>query len=86
MKTYILVWLSLIILTGIAVATAGMDFGKLGLTLALAVAFIKSALILSYFMHLKEQRKIKFIRWMIPGILALLVLFIGLTFLDIALR
>ncbi len=86
MKTYLFVWLSLIVLTGIAISTAGMDWGKWGLALALVIAFVKSGLILNYFMHLREQRKMKLIRWMIPGILAILVLFIVLTFLDIGLR
>ncbi|MCX8116989.1 MAG: cytochrome C oxidase subunit IV family protein [Desulfobacterota bacterium] len=86
METYVRVWLILIVLTGLAVSTAGMDIGKGGLVLALFIAFVKSGLILNYFMHLREGKKIRLIRWMIPGILALLVLFIGITFLDIALR
>lgn len=86
MNTYIYVWVSLVILTGISISTAGMDWGRWGLTLALVIAFIKSGLILNYFMHLKDQKKIKLVRWMIPGIFVILVLFIGLTFLDVALR
>ncbi len=73
-------------LTGLSVSTAGRNWGRWGLTLALLIAFIKSGLILNYFMHLKDQKKMKWIRWMIPGIFAILVFFIGLTFLDIALR
>ncbi len=86
MKTYTLVWLSLVILTGVAVSTAGMDWGRWSLGIALFIAFVKSGLILNYFMHLKEEKQIKWIRWLIPGILAILVLFMGLTFLDIAFR
>ncbi len=86
MHLYFRIWLILIVLTGLAVSTAGMDLGKWGLLLALFIAFIKSALILNYFMHLREQKRIPLIRWMIPGILAVLSLFIGITFLDIALR
>lgn len=86
MTLYIRVWFILIALTGMAVSTAGMDLGRWGLVLALFIALIKSGLILNYFMHLREQKKIKLIRWMIPGVLAVLVLFIGITFLDIALR
>jgi cytochrome c oxidase subunit 4 len=85
-KTYILIWLSLVVLTGIAVSTAGMDWGGWSLGVALGIAFLKSGLILSYFMHLKDKRELRLFRWMIPGVLAILILFIGLTFLDIAFR
>lgn len=86
MRTYTLVWLSLVILTGVAVSTAGMDWGRWSLGITLFIAFVKSGLILNYFMHLKDEKQIKWIRWLIPGILAILVLFMGLTFLDIAFR
>lgn len=86
MKTYILVWLSLVILTGIAVSAAGMDWGGWSLGVALGIAFLKSGLILNYFMHLKDERGLRLFQWMIPGILAILILFIGLTFLDVAFR
>jgi cytochrome c oxidase subunit 4 len=85
-KTYILVWLSLVVLTGIAVSAAGMDWGGWSLGVALGIAFLKSGLILNYFMHLKDERGLRLFRWMIPGILAILILFIGLTFLDVAFR
>ena len=86
MKTYILVWLSLVVLTGIAVSAVGMDWGGWSLGVALGIAFLKSGLILNYFMHLKDESGLRLFRWMIPGILAILTLFIGLTFLDVAFR
>jgi cytochrome c oxidase subunit 4 len=86
MKTYLRVWLSLVILTGIAVSAAGMDWGRWSMAVALGIAFLKSGLILNYFMHLKDEKGIRFIRWMVPGILTVLILFVGLTFLDIAFR
>jgi cytochrome c oxidase subunit 4 len=85
-KTYILIWLSLVVLTGIAVSAAGMDWGQWSMAIALGIAFLKSGLILNYFMHLKDERGLRLFRWMIPGILAILILFIGLTFLDVAFR
>ena len=86
MKTYILVWLILVVLAGIAVSVAGMDWGGWNMAVALVIAFLKSGLILNYFMHLKDERGLRLFRWMIPGILAILTLFIGLTFLDVAFR
>jgi cytochrome c oxidase subunit 4 len=85
-RTYVLVWIGLLILTGITVSVAGMNLGRLSISIALAIAAIKSGLVLNYFMHLKYEKGLLLFRLMIPGILALLVLFIGLTFFDVAFR
>jgi cytochrome c oxidase subunit 4 len=86
LKTYILVWLGLVVLTGVAVSVAGMDLAGWSTAVALIIAFLKSGLILLYFMHLREGGELRFLRWMIPGVLAILFLFTGLTFLDVAFR
>jgi len=85
-KTYIFIWLSLVVLTGGAVSAAGMDLAGWSTVVALVIAFSKSGLILLYFMHLKEEKGLRLLRWMIPGVLAILFLFIGMTFLDVAFR
>lgn len=85
-KTYVWVWMILIFLTGLTVSFAGMDWGRWGMVILLLVATIKSSLILNYFMHLRYEKKIRLFRWIIPGILLLLVLFIGFTFLDVVFR
>ena len=84
-QTYILVWLGLVTLTGITVSMAGMDLGRLSIGIVLAIAAIKSGLVLSYFMHLKYETGLLF-KLMIPIVLAALTIFIGLTFTDIAFR
>ncbi len=84
-QTYIRVWLGLMILTGVTVSMAGMNLGRLSIGIVLAVAAIKSGLVLSYFMHLKYERGLLF-KLMIPIVLAVLTVFIGLTFTDIAFR
>jgi cytochrome c oxidase subunit 4 len=84
-QTYILVWLGLVILTGITVSMAGMNLGRLSILIVLAIAAIKSGLVLSYFMHLKYETGLLF-KLMIPIVLAVLTIFIGLTFTDIAFR
>jgi len=83
--TYVWVWVGLMILTGITVSVAGMDFGALSISVALIIAGVKSGLVLSYFMHLKYEKELIF-KLMIPGILALLLLFIGIVFTDVAFR
>ncbi len=85
-RTYVLVWLVLIALTGITVSVAGMNLGRWSISIALVIAAIKSGFVLNYFMHLKYEKGIRLFKWMIPGILALLVLLIGLTFFDVAFR
>jgi cytochrome c oxidase subunit 4 len=85
-KTYVLVWVGLLILTGITVSLAGMDLGRLSVAVVLIIAGLKSALVLNFFMHLKYEKGLLLFKWMIPGILAILVLFIGITFFDVAFR
>lgn len=54
---YILVWLSLMILTGVTVTVAGINFGALTIAAALIIASIKSYLVLTIFMHLRVENK-----------------------------
>jgi cytochrome c oxidase subunit 4 len=84
-QIYILVWLGLVILTGITVSMAGMNLGLLSIVIVLSIAAIKSGLVLSYFMHLKYETGLLF-KLMIPIVLAVLTVFIGLTFSDVAFR
>ena len=84
-RTYIWIWLGLVILTGITVSMAGMSLGRSSIVIVLAIAAIKSGLVLSYFMHLKYEKGLLF-KLMIPIVLAVLTIFIGLTFTDVAFR
>ncbi len=81
---YILVWLALVILTGITVFVAGLNVGHLTVLAALFIAALKSTLVLSYFMHLKYERGGFHI--LIPLVLVTLAIFLGLTFSDVAFR
>uniref|UniRef100_A0A832DMH5 Cytochrome-c oxidase n=1 Tax=Ignavibacterium album TaxID=591197 RepID=A0A832DMH5_9BACT len=55
---YVLVWLALMALTGITVAVAGINFGKLTVATALTIATIKTYLVLTIFMHLRSESRI----------------------------
>ncbi len=55
---FILVWLSLMILTAITVAVAGINLGALTVATALAIACIKSYLVLTIFMHLRVEQTV----------------------------
>src|SRR3972149_5090857 len=73
-RIYVLVWLALVILTGVTVSVAGMNLGRWSVFVVLIIAAIKSGLVLNYFMHLKYEKRIRLFKWMIPGILAVLIL------------
>jgi cytochrome c oxidase subunit 4 len=84
-QTYILVWIALVILTGTTFSVAGRELGNWTVFIALAIAGTKSGLVLNYFMHLKSERLFIF-RVIIPLVMAVFLVFILLTFSDVAFR
>jgi len=84
-KTYALVWMILVILTGMTFSFAGMDLGGWTALIALAIAGTKSGLVLNYFMHLRSERLLIF-RVIIPLVMVVFLVFILLTFADLAFR
>jgi cytochrome c oxidase subunit 4 len=83
-QTFVLVWIVLLILTGITVAVAQFHFGALNVWIALGIATIKSALVIAFFMHLKDETPL--FKLALLAALAILAIFIGLTFLDVLYR
>jgi len=84
-KIYIWVWLGLIILTGTTVSVAGRNLGGWNFLIVLAIAGTKSGLVLNYFMHLRSE-KMAIFKVIIPLVLAVFLVFIILTFSDVAFR
>ena len=82
--TYTLVWLGLVLLTGLTIALSGVPLGRLSVLGAILIASVKSALVLSFFMHLRYERWI--FTAIFLGTMVVLAIFIGLTFFDIAYR
>lgn len=83
-RTFILIWVALLILTGVTIAVSRVDLGALNVWVALGVASIKSSLVIFFFMHLRQESNLFKI-----GLLTMLVIlavFIGMTFLDILYR
>ncbi|MBI5057363.1 MAG: cytochrome C oxidase subunit IV family protein [Nitrospirae bacterium] len=80
-KTYVIVWLCLLILTVLTVAVSGMKLGMSGSLTSVIIATLKASLILLFFMHLKYER------FLITAMLLLTVMtiavIIGLTFFDV---
>ena len=84
-KTYVWVWIGLILLTGITASVAGADLGQWNVFIAVAIAGTKSGLVLNYFMHLRSERLLIF-KVIIPLTLLVFLVFIILTFSDVAFR
>jgi len=77
---YILVWLVLMILTGVTVAVAGINLGNITVATALTIAIIKSYLVLTFFMHLKSESAT--FRIFVGVALLFLLISIALLFTD----
>jgi cytochrome c oxidase subunit 4 len=56
-KTYILIWLGLMILLAATLIAAAFDLGWLNLAIALAIAVCKALLIAIFFMHLRVSSR-----------------------------
>jgi cytochrome c oxidase subunit 4 len=79
-KTYIGVFLALMVLTALTVAVAFKNFGFMNDVIALTIAVIKMMFVVMIFMHLKYSLKLL---WLVAGagILWLIIMF-SLTLTD----
>jgi cytochrome c oxidase subunit IV len=55
-KTYIHIFLALIILAGATALLSKLDLGRFNVTVALGIALVKAGLVAAFFMHLRESR------------------------------
>ena len=83
-KTYTLVFLALIALTGITTAVAYLDLGHLSVVVALAIAVVKMLLVALFFMHLRHSTVLT--RIVVAGGLLWLAILIGLSMSDFLTR
>jgi len=82
--TLVRVWLLLLLLTAILVFASRVYHELLSVAAMLTLTPLKAGLVFFYFMHLKYEKP--FLKVMVLVTLAVLILFIGLTFLDVSLR
>ncbi len=80
-KTFIFVWIALVVLTATTITVAGLHLGRFSMLTALVIASIKASLVLWFFMHLKYEKRVFKILLLVP--IATLTFIIGLTFFDI---
>ena len=83
-RTFILIWLALLILTGITVAVAQVNLGALNVWVALGIATLKAGLVVAVFMHMQYETPL--FKLALLAALAILAIFIGMTFLDVLYR
>lgn len=83
-KTFLVIWIILLILTAVTVAVAQYNLGALNIWVALGIATLKSALVIAVFMHMKYESLL--FKLALLSALAILAIFIGLTFVDVLYR
>jgi cytochrome c oxidase subunit 4 len=83
-RVYILVFLALLVLTGVTAGVAFIDLGPFNLIVAIAIACLKASLVVLFFMHIAYSSKLtKAI--VISGVGTLLILF-SFTLFDLVAR
>jgi cytochrome c oxidase subunit 4 len=82
--TFIKVWVALVVLTGLLVGLSLTHRPNLALLGLLVITPTKASLVLFYFMHLKYESAA--LKYMVAAAIAVLVIFIGLTFSDYLFR
>ena len=83
-RTFILIWIILLILTGVTIGVAQVDLGAMNIWMALTIASCKSALVVTIFMHLKYEQTL--FKLAVLATLVILAIFIGFTLLDVLYR
>jgi cytochrome c oxidase subunit 4 len=78
------VWVTLLALTVATVLVTRVDLGAAKVWAALAIACVKSGLVIAFFMHMKYETRI--FRIILFVALVTLATFIGVTFLDVLYR
>lgn len=76
-KTYIIVWIVLMVLTATTVYVSYLNFGIFNIIIALVIASVKATIVALYFMHLKFEDSITWAFALFPlTLLALLIVMI----------
>ena len=80
LRTYLAVFVALLVLTGVTVAAAFVDLGPVNTPVAMGVASLKAFLVLVWFMHLKVSHRLG---WVFVGAgLLMLLLLIGFAVIE----
>ena len=74
MRTYVLVFLALMVLTAITVAAAFLDLGPLNTIIMIGIAGTKATLLVLYFMHVRYASRL------IPVVILSGIFWLGILF------
>ena len=83
-KTYTVIWLVLLILTGVTTAVAYVDLGPFSIVVALAIACFKMLLVALFFMHVRHSSRLT--RLVVVGGLLWLGILLVFTMADVFTR
>jgi cytochrome c oxidase subunit 4 len=83
-RTFVRVWLLLLLLTAILVLTSKLFHQTLSVPAMLILTPIKAGLVFFYFMHLKYEKP--FLKALVFMTLGLLIMVIGVLFSDLSYR
>jgi len=81
---YLLVFGSLLVLTGTTVAVAFMDLGPLNNFVAMGIAAVKASLVILFFMHVRYSTRLTAL--VLGSGFLFLAIMVGLTMVDYATR
>lgn len=79
-RTYLIVYVLLLILLALTIVAAAFPHRELGLPIALSIAFAKTVLIVLFFMHVRESDSLT--KFLVTAGLLWLLLLIGFTMND----
>jgi len=79
-KTYFLIFVLLLVLTGVTIRVAFVDMGRGNTILALTIAMVKAVFVILYFMHVRYSPHLT--RLVVVGGLFWLLILIGITMSD----
>lgn len=83
-RTYVFVWIGLLILTWLTVTLSSANVAGLGIITPLAIASVKALLVISFFMHLKYEKRIFKALVLVP--LGVLIVVSWLVYSDVLYR
>ena len=79
-RTYVIIFVALMLLTGLTVLVANYDLGKMNAIVALTIAVIKGLLVVLFFMHVKYSSRLTMV--FVAAGFVWLVIMVALTLSD----
>lgn len=83
-KTYAVIWITLLVLTVVTTLVAFVNLGPFSVVVALTIAVVKMMLVALFFMHLRHSGKLT--QLAMAGTVLWLGIMVAFTFADVATR